>query len=339
MSTGFLYDERYLLHQTADLPEQPERLSRLVEYLEATGLLPRLTPLHPYAAPLDVVRLVHTDAYLARLRHAVQTGQSCIDSEEVRIGRESWDVALLAAGGALAACDAVMQGSAGPATAGPAPGVDNAFAAVRPPGHHATRDLAMGFCLLNNVAIAARYLQKRYALQRIAIVDWDLHHGNGTQDIFDDDPSVLFISLHEHPSFLYPGTGYAWEKGRGLGEGFTLNLAMPPESDDADFQTAFANHVLPTLRKFAPQFLLISAGFDAHADDPLGHLRLTSVGYAWMTRQLKNIAETYCQNRLVSLLEGGYNAQSLAWSVAAHLEVLLEPTMEQSLMDLKSGMY
>jgi len=337
MSTGFLYDERYLLHHTADLPEQPERLSRLVEYLQSTGLLGRMAPLHPYAAPLEVVRLVHEEAYLNRIQEAVRRGETFVDSEEVQICADSWDVALLAAGGAMAACDAVMTSPAKASGAGR--GVDNAFVAARPPGHHACRGTAMGFCLLNNVAIAARYVQQRYGLQRVAIVDWDLHHGNGTQDIFDDDASVLFVSLHEHPSFLYPGTGYAWEKGRGAGEGLTINVPMPPEADDADFQTAFANHVLPALRRFAPQFLLISAGFDAHADDPLGHLRLTSVGYAWMTRQLKNIAETYCQNRLVSILEGGYNTQSLSWSVAAHLEVLLEPTLEQSLMDFKSGMY
>lgn len=328
MSTGLVYDPLFLEHRSGDLPERPERLTAVLNHLDATGLLARLHRVRATPASMEALCRVHAPEYLQRIQAAVAAGASHVDTPEVQIGPRSWDAAVLAAGGCMAMVDAVMAGT-----------VDNGFCAVRPPGHHAERGEAMGFCLINNVAVAARHIQAQHGLARVAIVDWDVHHGNGTQHIFEDDPSVLFISLHEHPAHLYPGTGYAWEKGVGKGEGYTLNLPLPPETDDADVQIAFSNHVLPALRQFSPQFLLISAGFDAHLYDPLAHLRLTTVGYAWMTRQLKNLAATYCHNRLVSVLEGGYNLQSLAWSVAAHLEVLAEPTLEETMMDMKSGMY
>jgi len=328
MATGFLYDPRYLLHHTTHLPETSARLEFLLNHLAATGLLEKLVRVAPRRAELATVRLVHPEAYLRWLRAAVASGRHNLPTDDVELSAESYNTALLAVGGVLAMCDAVLTRK-----------VANGFCAVRPPGHHAEASKAMGFCLLNNVAIAARYLQKKHHQKKIAIVDWDLHHGNGTQAIFESDPSVLFISLHEHPSFLYPGTGYAWEKGTGPGEGFTLNIPMQPEADDADYQAAFTLYVLPALRKFAPDVLLISAGFDAHAHDPLGHLRLSSVGYAWMTRQLKNIAHTFCGGRLISVLEGGYNLQALAWSVQTHLEVLSEPTPEEALADMKAGLY
>ncbi|MEI8197343.1 MAG: histone deacetylase [Phycisphaerae bacterium] len=328
MATGLVYDPFYLAHDTGDLPEKPERLLHVMEYLDASGILARLVRIPARVAELAVVQYVHPDNYLKRLQKAVAVGDKIFETADVALCPKSWDVALLAVGGVLAMCDAVMGRM-----------VDNGFCAIRPPGHHARHERSEGFCLLNNVAIAARYLQKKHGLQRIAIVDWDLHHGDGTQHIFEEDPSVLFISLHEHPAYLYPGTGYAWERGKGPGEGFTLNLPMQPESDDADYQTAFAKYVIPALQRFAPQAVLISAGFDAHMYDPLGHLRLSSVGYAWMTRQLKNLAQTACNGRLISVLEGGYDVQALAWSVQTHLEVLAERTVEESLMDMKSGMW
>jgi acetoin utilization deacetylase AcuC-like enzyme len=328
MATGLVYDPIYLEHDTGALPEGPERLRAIMARLEESRLLARLVRIPARLADKPTIHLVHPETYLRRIQKAVAIGDRTFEHSDVGIGPASWKAALRAVGGVLALCDAVMERR-----------VDNGFCAIRPPGHHARHENAGGFCLLNNVAIGARYLQRHHGLERVAIVDWDLHHGDGTQHIFEEDPSVYFISLHEHPSHLYPGTGYAWEHGKGAGEGFTLNLPMQPEADDADYQAAFAKFVLPALRRFGPQAILISAGFDAHMYDPMGHLRLSSVGYAWMTRQLKNLAQTACNGRIISVLEGGYNPRALAASVQTHLEVLAEPTFEEALMDLKSGMY
>jgi len=330
MSTGFVHDARYLLHATADLPERPDRVTAIGDELARTGLLARLTPIEPYPAPRELLELVHDAEYLDRLQAAcaaLEPGESArFDEEDVVICHESWETALLSAGGGLALCDAVMEHR-----------VENGFANIRPPGHHAERHRAMGFCLLANAAIAARHMQVRHGLKKIAIVDWDVHHGNGTQHILESDPSVLFISLHQVP--CYPGTGLARERGRGKGRGFTLNIPMHPGSTDVHYRKAFAAKILPALHKFAPEALIISAGFDAHMDDPLAEINLTTEAFGWMTRQLKNIAHTYCQGRLISLLEGGYNLESLAQSGRAHIEVLAEHTPEEKLMHWKSGTY
>jgi acetoin utilization deacetylase AcuC-like enzyme len=204
------------------------------------------------------------------------------------------------------ACDAVVRGA-----------WRNAFCAVRPPGHHAERDRAMGFCLFNNIAIAARYLQSEHGIGKVAIVDWDVHHGNGTQHIFEEDPSVLYISLHQHP--LYPGTGLAGERGRGAGEGFTLNLPLPAGSGDREYREAF-DRVLNRLNEFVPEFILVSAGFDAHRDDPLAGMNLGAESYGWMTRDLLDAAGEHCEGRLVAVLEGGYNLAALAASVGTCIE-------------------
>jgi acetoin utilization deacetylase AcuC-like enzyme len=218
---------------------------------------------------------------------------------------------LLAAGGAVAAVDAIMDGQ-----------VRNVFCAVRPPGHHAERALAMGFCYFNNVAIAAEHLRARYGLRRLAILDWDVHHGNGTQHIFEDDPDLLFCDIHQHPDTLYPGTGFEWEKGAGPGVGATLNIPLMPGSGDADYRWAFDNRIVPAIDAFKPEFLLISAGFDAHRDDPLADIELSTGMFAWMTMQALNLAERHCEGRLVSLLEGGYEPAVLAECIRAHLGAL-----------------
>lgn len=223
----------------------------------------------------------------------------------------TYAAACRAAGSVLTALDAVAAGRAA-----------NAFCAVRPPGHHAERDHAMGFCFFNHVAVGARYAQRSLGLTRIAILDWDLHHGNGTQHLFEDDPDVLYISLHQFP--LYPGSGTRHERGMGTGLGATLNIPMAAGSTDTDYRNAFRDDVAPAIKAFAPDLLLISAGFDAHRDDPLGSVLLTEAGFADLTRQACEMASGSAKGRVVSVLEGGYNLDALAASVSAHLDVLME---------------
>ena len=313
MTTGLVYDERFLEHDTEPgHPERPDRLRAIHRHLKAAGLMDQLTRIDAKPVDLKWVLRVHEEDYVARLHAACDAGEPYIDTPDSAICPASYEVALLAAGGVLAAVDAVMSGV-----------VANAFCAVRPPGHHAERDRSMGFCLLNNIAIAAEYLIGHHGLDRVAIVDFDVHHGNGTQHIFERRRDVLFISLHEHPRFLYPGTGFSQERGRDEGEGYTINIPMMPRSGDANYREAFDGIVLPALERFEPQALLISAGFDAAAGDPLAHIELTPEGFKWMTKQLRGIAESHANGRIVSLLEGGYNLETLCSCLEAHLRVLM----------------
>jgi len=227
------------------------------------------------------------------------------------LSAESYDVALLSAGGVLAAVDAVVDGD-----------VQHAFSCGRPPGHHATPTQAMGFCLFNNIAVAARYAQREKGLPRILIVDWDVHHGNGTQDAFYDDGDVFFFSIHQSP--LYPGSGTSAERGVGAGEGATLNAPVPAGSVDADYIAIFEETLIPVAREFSPDLVMISAGFDAHEDDPLAGVHITTDGFAQLTRLARDIAEEQCGGRIVSTLEGGYSLRGLSASVVAHLQALTE---------------
>jgi acetoin utilization deacetylase AcuC-like enzyme len=222
----------------------------------------------------------------------------------------SLTAAYLAAGGALASVDAIISKQ-----------VDHVFCAVRPPGHHAEAGRAMGFCLLNNVAIAARYVQKRYGLQRVLIVDWDVHHGNGTQHSFEDDSSVLFFSTHQYPH--YPGTGRATERGQGAGEGFTIDVPMEAGEGDEEYRAIFQKSLVPAADAFKPEFVIVSAGFDAHKDDPLASMGLTEEGYADLTGIVAGIAKRHASGRILSSLEGGYNLPALAASVDRHIQALL----------------
>ena len=261
----------------------------------------------------DLVRRNHADEYLERLRTACENEDHYIDVPDSAICPESLEIAKLAAGGVIAAVDSVMAGRCG-----------NAFCAVRPPGHHAEYDASMGFCLFNNIAIAARHLLDNYGLSRVLILDWDVHHGNGTQHTFEADPRALFISLHGHPGLVYPGTGYAHERGTGAGEGFTINVPILPPGREDVWRRAFDDLVLPAVENFKPQFVLISAGFDAHKLDPLAPLELETESYGWMTDELTAVARRYAERRLVSVLEGGYHLSALADSVTLHVARLLE---------------
>ncbi len=312
-NTAYVYDERYLRHDPGSWhPERPERLRAIHRRVMFSGLINQLEWLHPQEAPLSWVTRIHDPAYVERFRQACEKGFTIFQSPDNGICPESFSIALLAVGGVLLACDAVMEGK-----------VRNAFCAVRPPGHHAERNQAMGFCFFNNVAIGARYLQEHHGLARVAIVDWDVHHGNGTQHLFEEDPSVLYISLHEDPADCYPGTGTKKERGRGSGSGYTLNFPFPPRSGDRDYLEIMEEEVIPALAAFRPDCLLISAGFDAHADDPLAHMRLTRTGYARMGKLLVDFAAEACQSRLITVLEGGYNLEVLEDCVEDHLQLLL----------------
>ncbi len=311
--TGLVYGDVYLKHKTGDgHPEKPERLTAIVGRLKKNGLWDQLVLIAPAPAGEEWITAVHSPEHLAKIRKACATAgeDTYVDSSDTPVSRDSCDAALHAAGGVLAAVDAVMEGK-----------VHSAFCAVRPPGHHALKDRAMGFCLLNNVAIAARYVQKKHKLAKVLIVDWDVHHGNGTQDAFDDDPTVFYFSAHRHP--FYPRTGTAGERGRGKAAGTKLNVPLPAGSTDADYRRAFADKLVPAAREFKPDFVLLSAGFDAHRDDPLGGMKLTAEGYAELTRIVRQIAEDHCRGRLVAVLEGGYGLEGLAASVEAHLRVLM----------------
>jgi acetoin utilization deacetylase AcuC-like enzyme len=281
-----------------------------MSYLEQQGLLHTLLLLRPEPAAEAWITRVHTPAYLRRLQEAVRNAPVALDAD-TRVSAQSYEVARLATGGVLAAVDAVMAGQA-----------RNAFAAVRPPGHHALPERAMGFCLLNHVAIATRYVQEQHGIKRVLIVDWDVHHGNGTQDVFYSDPSVFYFSTHQYP--YYPGTGAASETGEGPGRGTTLNVPRPAGSGDAEIIRAFREQLLPAAEAFQPEFIFISAGFDAHHRDPLAQLQVTEEGYATLTRMVMDIAARFAAGRIVSVLEGGYNLEGLSRSLAAHLQVLAE---------------
>lgn len=308
--TAFLQHPVFRKHQTGwQHPECQKRLSAIVDGLKQAGLWERLVHLPPHPATIPDLATVHDPDYIERIRQACKAG-GLFTPDDVTLGSPgTFEAALMAAGAVLAATDAVMSGD-----------ITSAFCSVRPPGHHAEKDRAMGFCFFNNVAIAARHLQQRHGLQRIAIVDWDVHHGNGTQHIFEADPSVFYFSIHQYP--LYPGSGQANEQGTGAGSGFTLNVPMGVGSTDTDYRREFQGSLKPALARFKPEFILISAGFDAHNNDPLAGMALSEDGFGELTRLVMAMADEHCQGRLVSVLEGGYDLPSLAASVTRHLGAL-----------------
>ncbi|MFI5179918.1 MAG: histone deacetylase [Thermoanaerobaculia bacterium] len=310
--TAFVTSPEYLSHRTrSGHPENARRLRALLKVVDRQDLRGSLIRLPPYVPDLAFLESVHRSDYLKSFRESVRRGEKTFSTRDCSISPGSWDAALLAAGGVMAGVDAVMNGRA-----------DNVFCAVRPPGHHAGRGSAMGFCFINNVAVGAVYARAVYGVERIFILDWDVHHGNGTQEIFEDDPRTYYCSIHEHPTFCFPGTGRRMETGTGAGAGFTLNLPLKPYAGDAELTEAFEKEVVPEIERFRPGMILISAGFDAHDRDPIADLMFTEKSFAHMTRRVCELADRHCEGRIVSVLEGGYDLPALSSSVVAHLKAL-----------------
>ncbi len=315
MCAGLIYDRRFLDHDTGDVhPERAARLTVIMDALREGGLLDRLVPIPFRQAKAEEIALVHEPAYVDLIRMVCDEGFTGLGDGDTKFCEKSYDVAALAVGGVMAACDAVMAGT-----------VQRAFCAVRPPGHHAETDRVMGFCLFNNVALAAEHLIRNHGLQRVAIVDFDVHHGNGTQHIFESRSDVLYVSIHERPgSIRFPGTGKETEVGTGPGQGFTLNVPMSRGAGDGEYRAAFEGQILPRLEEFQPEFLLLSAGFDALSADTISHLRLEPESYDWMTEQLIEVADRHGTGRILSTLEGGYALDHLGRAVATHVGRLAE---------------
>ena len=312
--TGFLFDERYLLHKTGRYhPEVPQRLKAVYQGIEEGGLLSSLTIISASFPEMKWIEMIHDRDYISRLEEACRANESIFDSPDNQMCADTYETALLAVGGILEIVRMVMEGT-----------LDNAFCAVRPPGHHAETNRAMGFCYFNNVAIAARYLQNQWGIQRVGIVDFDVHHGNGTQHIFEDDASVYYYSIHQHPSFAYPGTGREFEYGKGQGHGFTKNSPMLPGQGDNEYYQLMERDLFPVFEQFMPEVLLVSAGFDAHREDDMSDMKLSTEGFSWIMRRLMEMANKYCSGRVISVLEGGYSLKRLPELARNHIQILLE---------------
>lgn len=307
LKTVLVTDRRYLNHHPGHRhPECPERVGTMIEMAQSLKR-DKLSWVAPREASPDEIALCHQRDYIAEVERTAGIEHYAFDAD-TRTSPESYRTALLAAGGVMTAVEAVLDSAA-----------DNAFAIVRPPGHHALAARAMGFCLFNNVAIAAQWLRRR-GLKRVLIIDWDLHHGNGTQDLFYESAEVMYVSIHQFPH--YPGTGSIGEIGVGEGRGFTANLPMPATFGDAEYLRAFDDFILPMCAAFKPEFVLVSAGFDCHFRDPLGAMRVSEEGFLAITRRIKRLAAEYCEGKLVHALEGGYDLRALAESGRVVIEEL-----------------
>lgn len=309
MTVGLVYDPIYLEHDTGTHVENAQRLVVTTGLLKESGLLDRLVALPPRAATFEELSLVHSQHHIDRVESTSTRGGAWLDGDTYA-SPNSYKVALYAAGGVLRGVDAVMTGE-----------VNHAFALVRPPGHHATPDQAMGFCLFNNVAIAARYALNNHGLERVLIADFDVHHGNGTEEVFYKNPNVLYFSTHQYPH--YPGTGDIGDDGAGDGKGANVNVPLPAYCGDSEYRRAYEEILAPVARRFKPQLILVSAGYDNHWADPLSMMQLTVDGFANIVGIFKDLADELCQGRLLFSLEGGYHLEALSLSIRASLEVLL----------------
>lgn len=310
VTVGLVYDPVYLKHDTGSHPENSSRLVETIGLLEESQLLDKLTLISPRAVSLNEVSLVHSEYHITRVQGASSKGGAWLDGDTFA-SPDSYDVALYAVGGMLQGLDAVMAGE-----------VNYAFALIRPPGHHATAEQAMGFCLFNNIAIAARYALKNHNLERVLIADFDVHHGNGTEEIFYTDPTVLYFSTHQYPH--YPGTGAISDDGAGEGKGTTVNVPLPAYCGDAEYQRAYEGILVPVVRRFKPQLILVSAGYDNHWADQLSMMQLTVDGFGNIVSILKGLADELCGGKLLLSLEGGYHLKALSLSIRSTLEVLLD---------------
>ena len=306
--TGYISDPFYLKHKNEPHPENPGRLNAIQKNIESSKYYNNLTLIQPRKATVEDIAKVHGTGYIRSVEDSCRNGVRNLDADTV-ISADSYQAALLSAGAGLEALDKILEGTVG-----------NAFCAVRPPGHHAEQNKAMGFCLFNNVGVIARYAQDIKNIQKIFIFDWDVHHGNGTQHSFYKDSSIYYSSIHQYP--FYPGTGGVDETGTGDGLGSNLNLPMRAYSCDADYINAIEHKLIPVIQKFNPDLIIISAGFDAHENDPLAQINLSTDCYGKMTQKLMEIANDVCNGRILSMLEGGYDYSALADSVQLHVETL-----------------
>ncbi len=309
MKVGLVYDSIYLRHDTGLHVENAQRLEEVMALLERSSLKQQLVPIQPQPASVEQLLLVHSTDHISRIESAARAGGGWLDADTVT-SSASYEVALYAAGGLIKAVEAVMNKE-----------VDSAFALVRPPGHHATRTRAMGFCLFNNIAIAARHALSIYHLDRILIADFDVHHGNATQEAFYSDPRVLYFSTHQYP--FYPGTGAIEEIGAGEAKGTTVNVPLPAWCGDDEYLQVFQQLLIPIAHSFQPQLILVSAGYDSHWADQISSMQLSVTGFAQIARILNQLASELCEGRLVFTLEGGYHLSALSQSIKATLEVLL----------------
>lgn len=311
-SLGYLLDTRYLLHNPGiEHPESPQRLIPIRQTVETFAAGGHWQCLPPRKATVEELLLVHHPAHIQRIEHAAKNAPVYLDPD-TSVSVESYETALLAAGGVLECIDAICSGK-----------LQRIFAFVRPPGHHASRENARGFCLFNNVAIAAAYARSEYNLERLAIVDFDVHHGNGTQSCFYSDPGVLYISSHQYP--FYPGSGYFDEIGKGPGKGYSLNFPLPEGSGDSDFVPIYSKIIPAVLATYSPQLIIVSAGFDGHRSDIMGGLLLTHSGYAAAAASVIAAADQSCDGKVCFVLEGGYNAQALRDSIGAIMTEMEKP--------------
>jgi acetoin utilization deacetylase AcuC-like enzyme len=327
--TGIVKDERYLEHRMdPGHPESPERLRVIYKMLEEAEMKNLFQTVNPRPATREELEQIHSPAYIDLIASTAGKSYYRLDMD-TSTSAKSYEAALWAAGGLLELIQAVMEKR-----------LDNGFALVRPPGHHAERDRAMGFCLFNNVAIGARYALGSFSLERVLVVDWDVHHGNGTQNSFYEDPQVLYFSTHRY-GFFYPGTGGAKEVGKGKGEGFNVNVPLSTGVDDADYGNIFEKFLKPIALEYNPQLILVSAGFDNHQNDPLGGMEVTEKGFARMTQILMEIAESTAQGRMVLTLEGGYDVSGESRSVKAVLKELTQnsPLDKKELLEKEKDRY
>ena len=306
--TGYISDPFYLKHKNEPHPENPGRLNAIQKNIESSKYYNNLTLIQPRKATVEDIAKVHGTGYIRSVEDSCRNGVRNLDADTV-ISSDSYQAALLSAGAGLEALDKILEGTVG-----------NAFCAVRPPGHHAEQNKAMGFCLFNNVGVIARYAQDIKNIQKIFIFDWDVHHGNGTQHSFYKDSSIYYSSIHQYP--FYPGTGGVDETGTGDGLGSNLNIPMRAYSYDTDYINAIEHKLIPVIQKFNPDLIIISAGFDAHENDPLAQINLSTDCYGKMTQKLMEIANDVCNGRILSMLEGGYDYSALADSVQLHVETL-----------------
>ena len=311
MKTGLYTNPIFLEHDTGQHPENANRLRAILDKLESDKLMGKFKVEAGRTATSAEIKMLHTEKLISEVETASESGAQTLHTRDCVISAQTYKASLHAVGSVLDAALEVAERR-----------LDNAFCAVRPPGHHAEFDTAMGFCFFNNIALAAEFLSREMGFQRILIIDFDVHHGNGTQHFFEERSDIFFVSMHQDPRTCYPGTGFAKENGRGVGTGYTLNIPVPPGIEDTEYLQIFSTDVKPKLEEYNPDFVLISAGFDAHRDDPLASLNLTESTFKKLSFELKRLAEQTAGGRMLSMLEGGYDLNALSSCVSEHLQIL-----------------